>query len=177
MFDGAYPYSGLGISSNITKQHLLKTYKFFFNTEEGVRYIINVEHYNNNIFILKFHPRKLKSNKYKYNIVTNTGHFSKIVRTNINVLIDFYKKYPNSHFGFIGAMTYCQIKKCYTESQSITSRFKLYKYAVENLINPDDFEHHFDEENNTYLLINLKCNNIDYIKDVSKIMFEDYMNY
>lgn len=176
MFDGSYPYFGLGNSTNILKPHLIKTHKFFFDTEEGERYIINVEQYSVYIFVLKFHPRKLKSNKYRYNIITNTGHFSKIVRTNINVLIEFYKKYPISHFGFIGARTYCPKKKCFIETQSVTKRFKLYQYAVENLISPDDFEHHFDEGNNTYLLINSRYWDIEGIKQDSKKMFEDYMN-
>lgn len=177
MFDGSYPYFGLGNSTNIVKPHLIKTHKFFFDIEEGDRYIINVEQYRNNIFVLKFHPRKLKTSKYRFNVITNSGHFSKIVRTNINVLIEFYKKFPNSHFGFIGARTYCPIKKCYTENESVTSRFRLYKYAVENLIDPDDFEHHFDEDNNTYLLINSNCSSIEKIKEESKVMFEDCMNH
>lgn len=175
MFDSSYAYKGLGTTSNISKKHLLKTYKYFFDTEEGERYIINVEQYPYNIFVLKFYPRSLKNSKYKYNVLTKTGHLSKIVRTNIEILINFHNQFPNSHFGFIGARTYCTVQKKYIETGDVTKRFRLYRYAVVNLINPDNFEHHEDEVNNTYLLINSKETKTD-IKSLATKIFEDCMN-
>lgn len=176
MFDKAYTYTKIGTDTNITKKHLIKTHIYMFNTDGNERYIINVEEYSNQIFILKFHPRRLKRHKYRYNLLTNKGNFTKIVRTNIDVLIYFHKKFPGSHFGFLGAKTYCPIKKCFTEKDNTTARFRLYKYCVVNLIDPNDFEHYFDPTNSTYLLINSKCQDVAALKKVSKKMFEDCMN-
>lgn len=176
MFDTAYTYTKIGTDTNITKKHLVKTHIYFFDTDNAERYIINVEEYKNDVFILKFHPRRYKGNKYRYNLLTNTGNFTKIVRTNIEVLREFHQNYPNSHFGFLGAKTYCPINKCFTEEDNTTARFRLYKYCVVNLISPDHFDHHHDPTNSTYLLINSKCKDVAGVKKMSKKMFEECMN-
>jgi|SRR5690606_16501347 len=173
MFDSSYPVKPLGISTNISQKYLKKIYKYFFETEEGTRYIIHLEQYHHNIFVIKFYPRKLKNNKFRYNVVTDNGHFSKIIRTNINLLASFYKKHPDSHFGFIGAKTYCPIKKTFTEDERMTRRFKIYRYAMVNLISPDDFDHHEDKHRSTYLLINTKELDSEKIKEQATKMFED----
>lgn len=173
MFDSSYPVTPLGVSTNISQKYLKKIYKYFFDTEDGTRYIIHLEHYPNNIFVIKFYPRKLKNNKFRYNVLTKRGHFTKIIRTNINLLISFYKQYPDSHFGFIGAKTYCPIKKTFTESEAMTRRFMIYRYAMVNLINPDDFDHHEDKNKSTYLLINSNTLDGDKIKSEATKMYED----
>src|SRR5690606_169082 len=110
--------------------------------------------------------------KNRFNMLTNTGRFSKIVRTSVEVLGLFLKKFPNSHFGFIGARKYCSRTKKYKEDVGVCStRFRLYKYVVENFINPDSFEHHFDKSNNTYLLINSNVENTYLIKDSAAYLF------
>lgn len=177
MFDSFYQFKGLGNSADVTNRHLQKKYQFYFDTEENNRYIICVEEYPNNIYVIKFFPRKHKNSKYKFNILTKSGRFTKIVRTNVEVLIKFYQKNPNSHFGFIGARKYCPIKKKYKEKLGdCSARFRSYKYVVENLIGPDTFVHHFDKSNNTYLLINSNVSDLDGVKSKASEIFEDCMN-
>jgi len=55
----------------------------------------------------------------------------------------------------------------------MTRRFKIYRYAMVNLINPDDFDHHEDKNKSTYLLINSNTLDGDKIKSEATKMYED----
>lgn len=55
----------------------------------------------------------------------------------------------------------------------MTRRFKIYRYAMVNLISPDDFDHHEDKHRSTYLLINIRDLDGEKIKEEAVKMFED----
>lgn len=76
-----------------------------------------------------------------------------------------------ANFGFLGSHTF-DPKRFYEEGKECTKRFKIYRYAVYNLIGEEYFSHFMEEKNSTYLLINNKHEDVDLIKEQANIMFD-----
>ena len=61
----------------------------------------------------------------------------------------------------------------FEEQRSNTKRFRIYKYAIEELIGTESFTHFMNEENSTYLLVNNKVESIDLLSANADNMFID----
>lgn len=152
MFDSFYELRGLGHTSNLIKAHLkIKTCKYRFDTPLHA-YILEVECYINNFYVIQFYKRKLKNHPKKYQIQTNEHKAMQIVGTCIRVIKMFSDIDPKSSFGFIGSNTYDPISGV-EEPKVNTKRWKIYKHAVENEYGPDTFKHAYDRFNSSYILL------------------------
>jgi hypothetical protein len=170
MFDNPYSYNLKFKNVYKDRQYLRSRSTYLFRTEKE-QYIIELEEYLYNIYIIKFFPRRLRDNSKRFNMLTREHKTGRIVATCISLLIQVLKKDSMASFGFIGSHTF-DPKRQYEESKECTSRFIIYRYAVYGLIGEDTFTHFMDEKNSSYLLLNNSHKNVDLIKEQANSMFE-----
>lgn len=170
MFDNSFPFTKLFKKEVKGSGHLKcrTTYEFSTPLE---KYIIESEEYKHNIHIIKFFPKRLKTNPKRFNILTGEKKMGHIVGTCIILILQILKKNPGANFGFLGSHT-IDFKRQYEESRECTKRFKIYRYAVYSLIGEHVFAHEMDEKNSTYLLINRSNKDIEMIKKEANKMFD-----
>jgi hypothetical protein len=78
----------------------------------------------------------------------------------------------SASFGFLGAHT-IDFSKEYEERKFNTRRFRIYKYAIEELIGTEYFSHYMDVTNSTYLIVNNKVSDTDAFSLAAIEMFMD----
>lgn len=168
MFDSHYRFCKVGSDKAHNKKYLNNVITYSFRS--GNYYLVEVEVYSDDIYIIKYYLKRHKSNPLRYNLLTNEQKCGKVVSTCIRIMLSIYQKNPLASFGFLGANT---VKTNYEEPKAITKRFKVYKYAVISLFGFETFTHHQDLEHSTYLMINNKHKDIETIKEKARKMFDD----
>lgn len=150
------PYSFVKVCTNSIDSIHLKTHIYrFTSTKSNLTYLVDVEHYIDDIFVLKFYLRDQKNWKVKYNLLTNTNEARLIIFTCIDIMVDIFQQNTNASFGFQGARTFDRKTKKYIEhSQAKTKRFNIYRRIVANALSEDYFEHYSYEKESIYLLLN-----------------------
>lgn len=171
MFDNSYPFTKLFSKDLGGKNHLKSKITYVFKIDNGESYLIEVEEYGHNIYIIKFCPKKLKRHPKRFNILTKENKMPQIVATCVQVMLQTLKKNPLANFGFLGSNT-IDFSKRYVESKCETKRYRIYRYVMMNYLNEETFSHHMDSKNSTYLAINNKNENKDEILVKANKMFE-----
>ena len=164
-----------------------------------VFYIVEIEHHENSIFIIKFFQKNHRESNNKYYLLntlkflknkkTNgVRNFRKILRTITNLCLNIYNNNKESCFAFMGAPTIEELKpkkerhkKCQTIQNpdgtiQNSKRYNVYKTFVSNTFSPFDFEHFDIKTSSCYLLKsphNQKVNK-EYTKEFFKNYFENY---
>lgn len=170
MFDSSYKFSQVGSNKVYNQKYLKEVITYSFRS--GHYYLVEVEVYSFNIYIIKYYLKKNKSNPLKFNLLTNERKCSRIIYTCINILYIIYQKNPFASFGFIGA--YTVIKEInYVEPKATTKRFRVYRDAIIRLFGIQTFSHFQDHEHSAYLMISNQNKNVDLIKENAKLMFND----
>jgi hypothetical protein len=109
------------------------------NKKKGDTSYIHLNHFKNNLMIIKFYPRKLeKSGDYKYRAVINDVNFPKVLATVIRVCEHMVNKHPNASFAFLGSP---KEKGGQIEDISATQRYKIYLHALVNRVSSAKFQH------------------------------------
>ncbi len=148
MFDKYYSYRSCGNRQANPDDLFLKDHLFSFNCRHNHQYIVHVEEYDFQLFILKFHLKNHSDSPKKYQIESKLFDMPRVLKTCLNITIDeFYKKNQKASFGFVGAYSD-------GESPENTKRFRVYQKIMGNLFSPLAFEHHKYLKNSAYLLIN-----------------------
>lgn len=130
------------------EDYLIETSIYTFrSTKSNLVYLVRVEHYKMDIYIIKFYLKSNRNSPYKYNLLTNTFEPRRIINTCINILMDIYQKHPDASFGFIGANRI-------GESEANTKRYRIYKKIVTTYFTDIYFYHHYNTEKSAYILIN-----------------------
>lgn len=75
----------------------------FKSTKSNKRYIVEVEGFENQFFGIKFYWKGVEKSKNRYSILTNDYEPRVIVRTCIEVMLDYYRKNHHVSFGFVAA--------------------------------------------------------------------------
>lgn len=117
------------------------------------QYIVTVEEYEYDMYVIKFHKKLDSNRKFRYNLLTNEFRARKILNTCINIGIAFYQRNPLASFGFIGAPTIDEIE---SNKFDHTKRFNLYDKFARLHFNPDHFDHTVNVQRSAYLLMNKK---------------------
>ena len=170
MFETYYRFCRVGVDKAHNKKYLKEIITYTFRS--GNYYIVEVEVYSYDIYIVKYYLKKNKRNPLKYNLLTNEHKCAKVISTCIRIMLSIYNKNPNASFGFLGA-NIIDRKNGYEESKNITKRFRVYRTSVVRLFGLETFTHHRDFEHSTYLMINNKNKNVDEIKEKARRMFDD----
>jgi len=151
--------------------HLLGTQKYSFRTKTNKFYIVNVEEYPHNLYVVKFHLKDHTDSVWRYHNLTHEYDARKIIYTCIEIGLKIYEKNPLASFGFIGCPTQKEAK---TTKLLHTKRFKVYRNFATFFFSPDNFEHSFVTEKSSYLLLNResKKKNPNIHSDISKMITE-----
>lgn len=99
----------------------------FRSTKSNLVYLVRVEHYKMDIYIIKFYLKSNQNSPHKYNLLTNTFDPHRIINTCIRILLDIYQKDSKASFGFIGANRI-------GENEDNTKRYRVYKKNCDYLL-------------------------------------------
>ena len=152
----------------------------FKSTKSNKRYIVEVEGFEHEFYGIKFYWKGVEKSKNRYSLLTNDYEPRTIVRTCIEVMLEYYRKNPLVSFGFVAAPDLekdIQGKKVNLTNGS--RRFKFYQRMMVNLFGPQTFYQAADTTNTIYLMINmvqLKSGAITF-KDIETRLNQTYRGY
>ncbi len=167
MFDQSYDFEFKGSQKPNAGDHFFQKYIFTFKCRFNNRYIVNVEKYEFDIFVVKFHLKAHSDSENKYNLLTGLNDVGRIVRTCINIMLHFYEENEFSSFGFIGS-------NLINEEISDTKRFRIYSKVMENFFSPLKFNHYKFPGKSAYLLLNKANEKHCQLDKVQKMFLEFY---
>lgn len=149
-------------------------FSYHFRTRFGFRYIVDVELFDNQFYIVKYYYTGHRRCKKKFNIHTRYWFDGKhhyyndgfrILSTCMSIMINIHKTNTNASFGFIGA-TSMEKKKiegkrkkewfC-VEDIDKTKRFRIYRIKCFTLFSPENFDFLHDEKCSSFIIKNKKC--------------------
>lgn len=141
----------------------------FTSTKSHLCYWVWVEHYENDIYAVKFHLKNHRLSPNKYNIKTNTFEPRTIVQTCINIMLDVYRENDHASFGFIGSNSI-------GEDKALTKRFRFYRTIMATNFSDKYFEHIELPEKSAYLMVNRVALNNDpeLIEKIQQAFVEQY---
>lgn len=116
MFELPYNYKCVNKQIIEKRNFRYEEIKHTFNCRFNQQYIVNVERYDNEIYIIKFHLKNHSNSDNKYSILSGLHDMPRILATCIKIMLDIYDKNPYASFGFIGANSL-------GETQNNTKRF------------------------------------------------------
>jgi len=144
---------------------------FTFRTLKDRRYIVQLETYKYDIFIIKFYLKKHGSWKWKYNIRTNDHEAIRVINTCLNICLDLLNKQPTASFGFLASRTYNPNTKK-LEDEAVNARYRVYIGKLLNYFSPQNFLHEENPEKSSYLILNRR-NRTPKLKEKIEEMFKD----
>ncbi len=129
----------------------------FKSQKSNKRYIVEVEGFEDDFFGLKFYWKGVEKSKNRYSLLTGDYEPRIIVRSCIEIMLDYYRKNPLVSFGFVAAP---DLKKD-IEGKNLnlgagSRRFRFYRRMMINLFGPETFFQASDTTNTIYLMINRK---------------------
>lgn len=170
MPDDCFEHHLVGRDVAHNKEFLVSIITYNFKTPKYM-YLVEVEKFKNNTFVIKYFLKKHKKHKLKYNMLSKEFKARPIVMTIINILIEILAKNKDCSFAFIGANT-IDSKSREEESKINTKRFRVYRRLVENKIGPQTFTHFQSVEGSSYLLVNNGLPDVNAAKDRISNMFK-----
>lgn len=129
----------------------------FRSLKSNKRYIVEVEGFENDFLVLKFYWKGVEKSKNRYSLLTNDFEPRIIVRSCIEVMLEYYRKNRLVSFGFVAAPDLDEdVKNKKVSKTSGSRRFKFYKRMMINLFGPETFYQVSDTTNTIYLLVNME---------------------
>lgn len=150
----------------------------FKSSKTNKRYIVEVEGFENEFYGLKFYWKGVEKSKDRYSLLTNDYEPRTIVRSCIEIMLEYYRKNKLVSFGFVAAPDLekdIRGKRANTETGS--RRFKFYQRMMINLFGPETFYQISDTTHTIYLLVNMAklSNNSITIKDIERKLNQTYL--
>ncbi len=132
------------------------TYRFT-SAKTRQKYIVYVEKFKHEVFVLKFFLQNHRLSEKKYNLLTNLREPRLVVNTCLKIMLDIHYNNQNCSFGFIGS-------PCVQEQKNETKRYRFYTKLVGSYIGENTFLHYAYKNSSAYLLLNVnafnQCNSI-----------------
>lgn len=149
----------------------------FRSTKSNKRYIVEVEGFENEFYGIKFYWKGVEKSKDRYSLLTNDFEPRTIIRSCIEVMLEYYRRNPLVSFGFVAARDLEKDlvgKNINVESGS--RRFKFYQRMMVNLFGPETFYQASDTTNTIYLMINMRqlSEKVITIKDIEDRLNQTY---
>lgn len=141
----------------------------FRSSKSNKRYIVEVEGFENEFYGIKFYWKGVEKSKDRYSLLTNDYEPRTIIRSCIEVMLEYYRKNPFVSFGFVAAPDLEKdLKGKNIHLDSGSRRFKFYQRMMINLFGPETFYQASDTTNTIYLMINIKqlSSGVITIKDI-----------
>lgn len=150
----------------------------FKSTKTNKRYIVEVEGFENEFYGLKFYWKGVEKSKDRYSLLTNDYEPRTIVRSCIEVMLEYYRRNPLVSFGFVAAPDLDKdIEGKRVDKQNGSRRFRFYQRMMINLFGPETFYQVSDTTNTIYLLVNRiqLSNNAITLKDIEQNLNQTYL--
>lgn len=145
MFDSFYPYL---LKSKRKGEHDETVHLFSFTTKKQRQIIVEMyEHSVHPVAIIKFFDKAHRLSKKRFSLMSSSEEAPKIIRTAIQVMVDFYKLNPYLTFAFAGAPDV-------DGNLNNNKRFRVYKGVMNRLFSDLEFEHLQMQERSLYILLN-----------------------
>ena len=127
----------------------------FKSTKSNKRYIVEVEGFDHEFYGLKFYWKGVELSKERYSLLTNDFEPRKIVRSCIEVMLEYYRANKLVSFGFVAAPDLEKdIEGKNLDLSNGSRRFLFYKRMMVNLFGGETFYHISDTTHTIYLMIN-----------------------
>lgn len=142
-------------------------------------YIVEIFHYEHNVYAVKFYLKNHTDSKRRYNLcykndfkeglgyATGNSNFIKVLNTILSIVIDIIKKDNFASFGFMGAPRENELDEVLNADNinedctvANTKRYKVYHLYVRKYFNPEDFEYIDSKTSSILLLRNNKNKNV-----------------
>lgn len=149
----------------------------FRSLKSNKRYIVEVEGFENDFLGLKFYWKGVEKSKYRYSLLTNDYEPRTIIRSCIEVMLEYYRKNKLVSFGFVAAPDLEKdIKGKNIDEANGSRRFRFYQRLMINLFGPETFYQASDTTNTIYLMINMTqlSQGIITIKDIEQKLNQTY---
>lgn len=166
-----------------------KLYRFKSAKSNQV-YLVWLEFFPFNFIAVKFHLKIHKHSKTKYHLLTDCFEPRRIIHTCIKIMLDANELFPTHSFCFLGANSYCTIKrkdkisgeivdKEINEDKENTKRFQRYKKIVLTLISDKVFEHFDYPEHSVYILVRKTTliANPNIVSEVKEYFLDNYNDF
>lgn len=129
----------------------------FRSLKSNKRYIVEVEGFENEFLGLKFYWKGVEKSKNRYSLLTNDFEPRKIIRSCIEIMLEYYRKNRLTSFGFVAAPDLDEdVINKKVDRESGSRRFKFYQRMMTNLFGPETFYQVSDTSNTIYLLVNME---------------------
>ena|SRR5690349_3135458 len=167
MFDKYYEHHLIDHKVN-PEQHVLHRWMYNFESERR-RYVCLVELFKHNIYVVKYYAAVHSKSNRKYQILFNDEKPARIIRTCLNIMLEFINFDGKASFGFVAA--YSASKKGKQETKANNQRYRIYKSVMVNFFGVKYFAHARSARQGAYLLINRKQRPIRIFKAHAEKMF------
>jgi hypothetical protein len=150
----------------------------FKSLKTNKRYIVEVEGFDNEFLGLKFYWKGVEKSKLRYSLLTNDYEPRTIVRSCIEVMLEYYRNNDTISFGFVAAPDLEKDIIGKKVNSSIGSRrFQFYQRMMINLFGPETFLQASDTTNTIYLMVNMKqlSSGVITIKDIEQKLNQTYL--
>lgn len=129
----------------------------FRSIKSNKRYIVEVEGFDNEFYGIKFYWKGVEKSKNRYSMLTNDYEPRIIIRSCIEVMLEYYRRNSLVSFGFVAANDLEKdIKGKKINLSGGSRRFRFYQRMMVNLFGPETFYQAADTTNTIYLMINMK---------------------
>lgn len=150
----------------------------FKSAKTNKRYIVEVEGFENEFYGLKFYWKGVEKSKNRYSLLTNDYEPRTIVRSCIEVMLEYYRRNRLVSFGFVAAPDLEKdVKGKRVDRKSGSRRFRFYQRMMINLFGPETFFQVADTTNTIYLLVNRAqlSNEAVTLKDIEHKLNQTYI--
>lgn len=142
----------------------------------SVHYFVLVEHYENDVLVVKYYPKNIRQSPYRYQIITDTKDVIRIVKTVTAISLHMLERCPRSSFAFIGMPSVqWEDGRWVNEVVHPSQRFKIYEWYMRRMPEAHDFVHRTWPEANAYLLLN-KCYSEEDIPVMETIIMDMFLD-
>jgi hypothetical protein len=139
----------------------------------NAQYIVEVEEFEFDVFILKFYQKSHRLSSEKFNLLTMNHDVQGVIRTVLDIALDILKnENPHASFGFVGTNKPNEEKHC-------TQRFRIYRQLMKNFFGSTSWVHYEMEDSSAYLMLN-RCHAeqkrevIPRIVDMFRLVYDDF---
>jgi hypothetical protein len=167
MFDTYYPYRFIQRTKNTVKGTYLYEHKYRFVGKNNRTYIVNIEEYAYNVFVVKFHLKAHTNSENKYRLMVGDSYAPSIISTVIEIMVSIYKSNLTASFGFIGS-------RSMGEKKGWTQRARIYEYIISQSFPPSAFSNFKNDKYSAYLMINAKVFSEKLKNDIESMFLNMY---
>lgn len=143
-------------------------HKLTFFCRFNHQYIVNVEEYPHEVFVVKFHLKSHSDSERRYQLLTEAHDPFRVIGTVLHIMLYFYKKYPYASFGFIGS-------PLEMEGKTNTKRFRVYRQIMANYFSPVDFQHYLYAAASAYLMLNRHSQEENLLPQIEQMFSKIYL--